>query len=78
MAAKRRRGDQGLHQETPRHDPAFPAQTVDYDVEYYAGNGTWNIMSTEGFVGATAFNVVIDPAQVDACTDRIFADGFGG
>lgn len=60
------------------YDPAFPAQTVDYDVEYYAGNGTWNIMSTEGFVGATAFNVVIDPAQVEACTDRIFADGFGG
>jgi hypothetical protein len=60
------------------YDPAFPAQTADFDVEYYDGNGTWNIMSPEQFVGATAFNVVIDPAQIAACTDRIFADGFDG
>ena len=60
------------------YDPAFPAQTADFDVEYYAGNGTWNIMSPEPFVGATAFDVVIDPAQIQACTDRIFADGFDG
>jgi hypothetical protein len=60
------------------YDPAFPAQTVDFDVEYYSGSGTWNLMSAEGFVGATAFNVVIDPAQVEACTDRIFADDFDG
>jgi hypothetical protein len=60
------------------YDPASPAQTADFDVEYYPGNGTWNIMSPEPFVGATAFNVVIDPAQIAACTDRIFADGFDG
>jgi len=60
------------------YDPAFPAQTADFDVEYYAGNGTWNIMSPEPFVGATAFDVVIDPAQIQACTDRIFADDFDG
>jgi hypothetical protein len=58
------------------YDPAFPAQTADFDVEYEPGNGTWNILSAEGFVGATAFNVVIDPAQVASCNDHIFADGF--
>jgi hypothetical protein len=65
-------------QVTRVYDPAFPAQTADFDVEYYSGNGTWNIVSTEAFVGATAFNVVIDAAQIQACTDRIFADGFDG
>jgi hypothetical protein len=60
------------------YDPTFPAQTADFDVEYYSGNGTWNIVSAEGFVGATAFNVVIDAAQIAACTDRIFADDFDG
>lgn len=60
------------------YDPAFPAQTADFDVSYYGAMGTWMIVSSEAFVGATAFNVVIDPAQIEACTDRIFADGFDG
>jgi hypothetical protein len=28
------------------------------------------------YTGDTQFNVVIDPAQVYACTDVVFADGF--
>ena len=60
------------------YDPTFPAQTADYDVSYYGAMGTWMIVSSEAFVGATAFNVVVDPAQIEACTDRIFADGFDG
>ena len=60
------------------YDPTLPAQTADFDVEYYSGNGMWSVMSPEPFVGGTAFDVVIDPAQVQACTDRIFADGFDG
>jgi len=59
------------------YDPTFPAQTSDFDVEYF-DNGKWNIVSQQAFVGATAFNVVIDPAQIQACSDRIFADGFDG
>lgn len=59
------------------YDPTLPAQTVDYDVEYFS-DGKWNIVSQEQFVGGTAFNVVIDPAQIQACSDRIFADGFDG
>jgi len=56
---------------------ASPAQTADYDVEYDETSGKWMI-SSEPFNGGTAFNVVIDPAQIYACTDRIFADGFDG
>jgi hypothetical protein len=58
------------------YDPTLPPQAVDFDVEYFSSSGMWNVMSSEGFVGGTAFNVVINPAQIQACTDRIFADGF--
>ena len=59
-------------------DPAVGAQTADYDVEYVESSGRWMIASAEAFFGGSAFNVVIDPAQVIACNDRIFADGFDG
>ncbi|HKE49338.1 MAG TPA: choice-of-anchor Q domain-containing protein [Rhodanobacteraceae bacterium] len=57
-------------------NPASGTQTADYDVEYIETSGMWSIASAEAFFGGTAFNVVIDPAQVEACNDRIFADGF--
>jgi hypothetical protein len=57
-------------------DPAFPVISADFDVEYEASTGYWYVHSPVPFVGGTSFNVVIDAAQVYACNDRIFADGF--
>lgn len=53
--------------------------TTDFMVEYNVSStplGYWLIRSPVPFPANTAFNVVIDPAQVAACTDRIFANGF--
>ncbi|WP_313916753.1 choice-of-anchor Q domain-containing protein [Tahibacter sp.] len=47
-----------------------------FDVYYGSGNGRWRIFSYTTLSVGTQFNVVVDPAQVFACTDRIFANGF--
>lgn len=47
-----------------------------FDVYYGSGNGRWRIFSYTSLSIGTQFNVVVDPAQVFACTDRIFANGF--
>lgn len=47
-----------------------------FDVYYGSGNGRWRIFSYTALSIGTQFNVVVDPAQVFACTDRIFANGF--
>lgn len=46
-----------------------------FDVYYGTGNGRWRIFSYTPPPTGTLFNVVIDPAQVFDCTDRIFANG---
>lgn len=48
-----------------------------FDVYYGTGNGRWHIYSYSAFQAGMAFNVVVDPAQVFDCTDRIFAGRFG-
>lgn len=53
--------------------------SADFAVEYNRGptyDGYWFIRSPVPFVADTQFDVVIDPAQVQACTDVLFADGF--
>lgn len=45
-----------------------------FDV-YYSG-GRWLIFAYDGMPLGTTFNVLVNPAQVAACTDVIFADGF--
>ena len=45
-----------------------------FDV-YYSG-GRWLIFAYDGMPLGTAFNVLVNPAQVAACTDVIFANGF--
>ncbi|MCQ4164185.1 DUF7452 domain-containing protein [Tahibacter harae] len=47
-----------------------------FDVYYGSGNGRWRIYSYSALNAADAFNVLVDPAQVADCTDRIFAYGF--
>ena len=47
-----------------------------HDLEFSPAIGRWRIFSPASYQAGTAFNVVIDPAQVFACTDRIFADDF--
>lgn len=47
-----------------------------FDVYYGSGNGRWRIFSYSALSLGTQFNVVVDPAQVYACTDPIFANGF--
>jgi len=51
----------------------FSPTTAHFDV-YYA-SGRWRIFDGAMAPG-TQFNVVVDPAQIFACTDVIFADGF--
>lgn len=46
-----------------------------FDV-YYGSSGRWYIFSYATAPVGTQFNVVVDPAQVYECTDRIFADTF--
>jgi len=48
--------------------------TGNFDVEY--GAGKWYIYGYSGVSLGEQFHVLIDPAQVFSCTDRIFADGF--
>lgn len=60
-------------------DVHAPPATADFMVEYNVSStplGYWLIRSPVPFPENTAFNVVIDPAQVAACTDVIFANGF--
>jgi hypothetical protein len=60
-------------------DPFAPAATADFAVEYVLGSSFadyWAVRSPVPFPAGTQFNVVIDPAQVFACTDVIFANGF--
>lgn len=60
-------------------DVFAPAASADFTVEYNVSStpvGYWLVRSPVPFVANTAFNVVIDPAQVFACTDGIFSDGF--
>ena len=53
------------------------APTADgFDIDYSAGTGRWGLFSVTPYAAGTAFNIVIDPAQVFDCTDRIFANGF--
>jgi hypothetical protein len=47
--------------------------TGNFDVEY--GAGKWYIYGYGGISAGDQFHVLIDPAQVFDCTDRIFADG---
>ena len=47
--------------------------TGNFDVEY--GAGKWYIYGYSGISAGEQFHVLIDPAQVFDCTDRIFADG---
>jgi hypothetical protein len=44
--------------------------------DVYFTSGQWRIFAYGGMPAGTQFNVVVDPAQVFACTDRIFANGF--
>ncbi|HEY6894555.1 MAG TPA: choice-of-anchor Q domain-containing protein, partial [Rhodanobacteraceae bacterium] len=60
------------------YNPAIGTHAGDFDVEYNASSGRWMISSPEAAIGGDAYNVVVDAAQVAACTDRIFADGFDG
>lgn len=46
-----------------------------FDVYYGVGDGRWRIFSYTTPTPGTQFNVVVDPAQVFDCTDRIFANG---
>ncbi|HVH34854.1 MAG TPA: choice-of-anchor Q domain-containing protein [Tahibacter sp.] len=48
-----------------------------FDVYYGTGNGRWQIYSYSPLQAGMAFNVVVDPAQVFDCGDRIFANRFG-
>lgn len=52
------------------------AVSTDYgfDLDYIAGH--WRIFGHAALAAGDAFNVVVDAAQVDACTDLIFANSF--
>lgn len=45
-----------------------------FDVDY--DNGKWRIFSYDGMPAGTQFHVLVNPAQIDDCRDRLFADGF--
>ncbi len=47
-----------------------------FDLDYNTGTQRWRIFSAVDFPIGTSFNVVIDPAQVFECRDRIFAHDF--
>ncbi|MBL8300381.1 MAG: hypothetical protein JNN30_18755 [Rhodanobacteraceae bacterium] len=49
-----------------------------FDVYYGTANGRWNIFSYSALQIGMEFNVVVDPAQVMECADRIFANAFQG
>lgn len=50
--------------------------SVPRNFDVYYGSGRWRIFSYSALSIGMQFNVVVDPAQVHACTDRIFANGF--
>lgn len=53
----------------------------DFLVEYETQSslaGYWVVRSPAPFRRGVSFNVLVDPAQVAECTDRLFADGFDG
>ncbi|MGB8634763.1 MAG: choice-of-anchor Q domain-containing protein [Rhodanobacteraceae bacterium] len=51
------------------------AVSGNFDLEYFGGH--WRIWSyTSPIPAGDQFNVVVDPGQVEACTDVIFADPF--
>lgn len=50
------------------------AVTGAFDLDYYEGH--WWVFGYSGMPLGTQFNVLVDPAQVAACNDTIFADGF--
>ena len=52
------------------------AVTGTFDLDY--DNGHWHLFGYSGIPLGTQFNVLVDPAQVAACNDVIFADGFEG
>ena len=59
--------------------PTGTPASADFAVDYNVGgsyDGYWFIRSPVPYTGDTQFNVVIDPAQVYACTDVNFANGF--
>ena len=59
--------------------PTGSAASADFAVDYNVGgsnDGYWFIRSPVPYTAATQFDIVIDPAQVFACTDVIFANGF--
>ena len=47
-----------------------------FDLDYVGGH--WFLLGYSGMPLGTQFNVLVDPAQVAACNDGIFADGFEG
>jgi len=53
---------------------ANPGPSGGFDLDYGLVDSRWGIFSTTPWPADTAFNVVVDPAQVFECTDRIFAD----
>ncbi len=53
-----------------------PGPVASFDLDYNSSTGRWGIYSSVDYPPGTAFNIVIDAAQVFDCTDRIFANGF--
>lgn len=53
-----------------------PGPAGGFDLDYGLVDGRWGIFSPTPWPADTAFNVVVDPAQVFECTDRIHADDF--
>lgn len=47
-----------------------------FDVFYVPSISRWTIYAYGGMPLGTQFNVLVDPAQVFECRDRLFADGF--
>lgn len=47
-----------------------------FDVDYADADRRWRIFSYGGMPAGTQFHVLVNPAQVAACSDRLFADGF--
>jgi hypothetical protein len=52
------------------------AVTGHFDLDYFAGH--WHIYTYAPMPPGTQFNVLVNPAQVAACDDGIFADGYEG
>lgn len=84
--AGNRSGTQGLVLHHPLLDGVPCAQPIvtrlydgtpaDSDFDVYYGGGRWVIFAYGSLPLGTPFNVLVNPAQVAACTDVIFADGF--